>query len=74
MQYEKILHTFMQCKYMGTISKYTIKGEIGHNEQFLLFQSVFYQFGELYAIFIKSEIVIDSFSLEESNICRLGKG
>ena len=24
MQYEKILHTFIQCKYMGTISKYII--------------------------------------------------
>ena len=24
MQYEKILHTVIQCKYMGTISKYII--------------------------------------------------
>ena len=28
MQYEKILHTFIQCKYMGTISKYIITGAI----------------------------------------------
>ena len=25
MQYEKILHTYIQCKYKGTISKYIIR-------------------------------------------------
>ena len=28
MQYEKILHTFIQCKYIGTISKYIIIGNV----------------------------------------------
>ena len=42
---------------------------------FSFFHSVFYLFGELSTIFIKFEIVIwNSFSLEESKICRLGKG
>ena len=34
------------------------KGEIAGNEQFLLFPSVFYLFGKLYANFIKLQIVI----------------
>ena len=34
------------------------KGEIVHNEQFLLFHSVLYPFGELSVIFIKFEIVV----------------
>ena len=35
------------------------KGEIAHNEQFLLFpHSVFQPFGELSAIFVKFEIVL----------------
>ena len=34
------------------------KGEIACNKQFLLPHSVFYLFGELSAIFIKSEIVV----------------
>ena len=33
------------------------KGEIAHNEQFLLFHSIFYWFKELYAIFIKFEML-----------------
>ena len=37
--------------------------------------SVFYMFGELYAIFNKFEIVVcELFSLEESKTCYLGKG
>ena len=51
------------------------KGEIAHNEQFLLFHSVFYLFGELSAIFIKFEISsAKSFSLKESKICHFWKG
>ena len=34
------------------------RGEIAHNEGFLLFPSVFYPFGELSAIFIEFEIVV----------------
>ena len=34
------------------------KGEIARNEQFLLFPHCFYQFGELFAISIKFEIVV----------------
>ena len=34
------------------------KREIASNEKFLLFQSVFYPFGKLSAIFIKFEIVV----------------
>ena len=34
------------------------KGQIARNEQFLLFQSVFRQFGELSAIFVKFKIVV----------------
>ena len=34
------------------------KGEIAHNEQFLLFQQSFYPFEELSTIFIKFEIVV----------------
>ena len=41
------------------------KGEIAHNEQFLLFPQCFLAFGEL------SNII---FFLEESKICRLGTG
>ena len=43
------------------------KGQIIHNEQLTLF-------GELFAIFFEYEIVYaNSFSLEESKICRLGE-
>ena len=34
------------------------KGEIAHNEQFLLFPQCFYLFEELSAVFIKFEIVV----------------
>ena len=34
------------------------KGEIARNEQFRLYRSVFYLFGELSVIFIKFEIVV----------------
>ena len=34
------------------------KGEIARNEQFLLFPSVFYPFGELSSISIQFEIVV----------------
>ena len=34
------------------------KGEIARHEQFLIFRSVFYPFGELSAVFIKFEIVV----------------
>ena len=38
-------------------------------------QSVFYPFGKLSSIFIKFELSsANSFNLEESKICRLGKG
>ena len=40
---------------------------------FYFFQSVFYLFGELSAIFIKLKIVICKL-LEGSRLCRLGKG
>ena len=52
------------------------KGEIARNEQFLLSHSVFYLVIELSVVFIKFKIVVCklSFSLEESGICRLGKG
>ena len=37
--------------------------------------SVFYQFGELFSIFIKFKYcLLQTFNLEESKICRLGKG
>ena len=35
---------------------------------------VFYPSGELSTIFIKFEILVCTFSLEDSKICRLGKG
>ena len=43
------------------------KGEIAHNEQFLLFHRVFYLFGELSAIFVEFEKLssANSFSLED---------
>ena len=37
------------------------KGEIAHNEQFLLSHSVFYWFGEHFVIFMKVEIVVCKF-------------
>ena len=51
------------------------KGEIGHNEQFLLFPQRFSTpFEELSAMTIKFKIVVCKlFELEESKICRLGK-
>ena len=50
------------------------KGEIARDEQFLLFHSVFYPFGELSAIFIKFKIIVgNSFSLENKNLL-FGKG
>ena len=41
---------------------------------FYLSHIVFYPFGELSAILSKFKIFVCSFSLEESKICRLGKG
>ena len=39
------------------------------------FLSVFFSFGELFAVYIKSKLPSgNSFSLEESKICCLGKG
>ena len=43
--------------------------------KFFSCHSVFYPFGERSAIFIRFEIVVcNSFSLEESKMCHLGKG
>ena len=51
------------------------KGEIARNEQFLLSHSVFYLSGEPSVILIKFKLSrANSFSLEESKICRFGKG
>ena len=52
------------------------KGEIAHEEQFLLFPTVFfYPFGELSAISSNLKFsTATSFSLEESKICCLGNG
>ena len=36
----------------------TGKGEIARNEQFLLFHSVFYLFGEPSAVFIKFNVIV----------------
>ena len=46
------------------------------NEQFFLFTQCFLPFGELCAIFIKFGLLSSakSFSFEEAEICRLGKG
>ena len=46
------------------------KREIARNDQFLLF----YPFGELSAIFKFKIVVCKHLILEESKICRLGKG
>ena len=53
----------------------------GENDKLLIVSnfsfshSVFYLFGELFTIFIKSEIVICRLlSFEKSKICHLGKG
>ena len=67
--------------------EYTVgKGEIAHNQQFILFRiahtaqfllfpQFFYLSGELYAISSNSKLSsANSFSLEESKIYRLGKG
>ena len=49
------------------------KGEIARNKQFLIFSiSAFYTYGELSVIY--KLLSANSFSLEESKICRLGKG
>ena len=49
------------------------KGEIALSSNFSFSHSVFYAFRELSAIFIKLGIVVSKL-LEESKICRLGKG
>ena len=52
------------------------KGEIARNEQFILFPAVFStRLREISATFINLKLSsANSFSLEESKICRLGKG
>ena len=45
------------CLLYTTFENNVGKGEIAHNEQFLLFQQCFQPTGELSAIFIKFEIV-----------------
>ena len=51
------------------------KGEIARNEQFLHFSKMFLTFWRTSAIFISLELSSkNSFNLEESKICRLGKG
>ena len=51
------------------------RGEIALRCNFSFSCSVFYPFGELFAIFINLELFSgNSFSLEESKICHLGKG
>ena len=52
------------------------KGEIAHSEQFLLFPTVFSTSLENFLRFSSSSKLssADTFSLEESKICRLGKG
>ena len=50
-------------------------GEIARNEQFLLFPQCFLSVGELCHFHQMSNLSsANSFSLEESKICRLGKG
>ena len=51
------------------------KGEIAHNEQFLLFPQCFYPYEELSSIFNKFELSsANSFGSKGSKICCLGKG
>ena len=59
---------FMCMKYKS-FENTVRKGEIAHNEQFLLSLSVFYPFGELSAIFIKFKMVTNTFSLEGPRAC-----
>ena len=59
---------FMGLQYKSFVNTVE-KGEIGHNEQFLLFQHFHPTFSS------NSKLsAANSFSLEESEICRLGKG
>ena len=46
------------------------KGEIAHNEQFLLFSHCFLDFRQIY----NCHLLLTLLSLKESKICRLGKG
>ena len=51
------------------------KGEIAHNKQFLLFPPVFSTcFKNFLSFFSNLKLSVNSFSLEESKICRLRKG
>ena len=52
------------------------KGEIARNEQFLRFPQCFFTKMESFLLFLSNLKLssANSFSLEESKICRLGKG
>ena len=65
---------FLTCLRYKSFEIIVGKGEIARNNNFSFSQSVFYPFGELCAIFIKSEIVFcNSFSSDQSKSLSLGK-
>ena len=56
--------------YSTSLLKKLGKGEIARNEQFLIFPQCFLPFWRSLCLFHQ---IKDSFSLDESKICRLGK-
>ena len=66
---------FFMCLQYKSFENTVGKGEIAQNEQFLPFPTVFSTFLENFLVF-SSNLKLssaNSFSLEESKICRLGK-
>ena len=71
---EKLLVTVFTCLQYNSFENTVGKGEIARNEQFLLFPHCFPPFIENFlAVSSNSKLLSEnSFSLEESKICRLG--
>ena len=73
---------FLDLKWMSIVNPFPFentvgKGEIAHNEQFLLFPHCFLPILITFCHFFFSNLKLssaNSSSLEESKICRLGKG
>ena len=66
----------LTCLQYKSVENTMGKGEIVHNEQFLLFPTVFSMLFDAFLPFSSTSILLPakSISLEESKICCLGKG
>ena len=66
---------FFTCLQHKSFENTVGKGEIARNEQFLLFPQCFLPFKKILPFSLNLKLSFaNSFSLEESKICRLGKG